>query len=136
MTRLVRLILAVVLVGLASMLLVPVLATVLTPGWISEADVRDWAGMTFFLALAAAFLLVALRLAFRGTSAAGGVLRSGDWWIIAALSIVAAISTAIAAHWMIALPGLIPIGGAALMARRRAREERLRLVESEVIPSS
>lgn len=136
MTRLVRVILGLALVGLASMLVGPVLGTVLTPGWVADADGRDWAGMMFFLAIAAAFLLVAVRLVSRRGSTAPGVLRSSDWWGVAALSIVATVCTAIASHWMIALPGIIPIGGATLMARRRAREERAPLVGNGVLPSS
>lgn len=129
--RLIELLLAVVLVGLATTLIGPVAATMLTPGWLETADTRDWASMTFFLCIAAALLLVGLRLVFRRTRPVRGVLRSHDWWAVAVLSLVTTVCAAIASHWTIALPGLLPIGVAVLLARRSARAERLVLVDSD-----
>jgi hypothetical protein len=129
--RLIKLLLGVALVGLAVILIGPVAATILTPGWIETAGARGWASMTFFLCAAAALLLVASRLVFRRTRSAGGVLHSSDWWALAALALLATVGAAIASHWTIALPGLLPIGVAALLARRRARAERLVLVDSD-----
>jgi chromate transport protein ChrA len=129
--RLIEALLTLALVGLAILLIGPVAATMLTPGWIETADARDWASMTFFLCVAAAILLVALRLTFRRTRSVRGVLRSRDWWALAALAVLATVCAALASHWMIALPGLLPIGATVLMARRRARQERLVLVDSD-----
>jgi hypothetical protein len=131
MSRLIEALIAVALLGLATVLIGPVAATILTPGWVETADARDWASMTFFLCVAAAFLLIALRLAFRRTRSVRGVLRSRDWWAFAALALLATVCAAIASHWTIALPGLLPIGAAILLARRRARQERLVLVDSD-----
>lgn len=129
--RLIEVLLAVALAGVATLVIEPVAATMLTPGWIETADARHWAGMTFFLCVAAAILLVAVRLAFRRTRSGRRVMRSHDWWALAALSLLASVCAAVASHWMIALPGLLPIGASVLLARRRARQERLVLVESD-----
>ena len=129
--RLIELLLAVALIGIATILIGPVAATILTPGWLETADARDWASMTFFLCAAAALLLVALRLVFRRTRSVRGVLRSRDWWALAALALLATVCAAVASHWTIALPGLLPIGVAVLLARRRMRAERLVLVDSD-----
>lgn len=131
MSRLIEALLAVALLGLATLLIGPVAATMLTPGWLETADARDWASMTFFLCVAAAFLLIALRLAFRGTRSARGTLRSRDWWALAALALFATVCAAVASHWTIALPGLLPIAATILLARRRARQERLVLVDAD-----
>jgi hypothetical protein len=131
MSRLVEILLSVALLAIATIVIAPVGATITTPGWIETADGRDWAGMTFFLSVAAVFLLVAFRLAFTGRRSLRGLLRSRDWWVIAILASVATICVAIASHWTIALPGLLPIAAAALLARRRARLERLVLVEPD-----
>ena len=129
--RLIEALLAVALVGLAMLLIGPVAATMLTPGWLETADTRDWASMTFFLSVTATILLFASRLAFHRTRSARGLLRSFDWWAVAALCLAGTVGAAVASHWTIALPGLLPIGAAVLLARRRAREERLVLVESD-----
>jgi drug/metabolite transporter (DMT)-like permease len=131
MSRLIEALLAVALLGLATVLIGPVAATILTPGWVETADARDWASMTFFLCVAAAFLLIALRLAFRRTRSVRGTLRSRDWWALAALALFATVCAAVASHWTIALPGLLPIAAAILLARRRARQERLVLVDAD-----
>ena len=130
MTRLVEILLAVAVAAVAIMVIAPVAATITTPGWIETADGRDWAGMTFFVSVAVVFLLVALRLA-RGRRSVRGLLRSRDWWVIAGLAGIATACVAIASHWTIAVPGLLPIVAAALVARRRARLERVVLVESD-----
>jgi hypothetical protein len=129
--RLIQLLLALFLVGLATVLIGPVAATMLTPGWLESADVRDWASMTLFLCVAAGLLLTAFRLAFRRDRSPHRVLGSGEWWVIAALSVIATVCAAVASHWTIALPGLLPIGLAVVLARRRARQERLTLVEPD-----
>ena len=129
--RIIEALLALVLVGLAILLIGPVAATMLTPGWLETADVRDWASMSFFLSVAVVILLFASRLAFHRTRSVRGLLRSRDWWAIAALGLVGTVCAAVASHWTIALPGLLPVGAAALFARRRARAERLVLVESD-----
>jgi lysylphosphatidylglycerol synthetase-like protein (DUF2156 family) len=131
MFRLIEALLALVLVGLAIVLIGQVAGTTLTPGWIEDADGRDWASMAFFLSVAAALLLVAVRLAFRRNRSARGVLRSREWWALAVISLVATVSAGIASYWTIALPGLLPIGVAVAMARRRARQERITLVEPD-----
>ena len=75
---------------------------------------------------------------WRGTALRGGVavLAIGLlvllWWAVAVLSLVATVCAAIASHWTIALPGLLPVGIAVALARRRARQERLMLVEPDV----
>jgi chromate transport protein ChrA len=130
-SRLIEILLAIALLAIATIVIAPVAATITTPGWIETADFRDWASMTFFLSVAAVFLLVALRLIFSGRQSVRGLLRSRDWWVIAVLALVATICVAIASHWTIALPGLLVIAAAALVARRRARLERLVLVESD-----
>ena len=130
--RLIRILLAVFVLGLAAVLIGPVAATMLTPGWLETADYRDWASMSLFLAVAAALLLAAFRLAFAGNRSPFRVLGAIDWWLIAALSLVATVCAAIASHWTIALPGVLPIAIAAVLARRRAREERLSIVPPDV----
>lgn len=131
MSRLFEILLGVALVAIAIIVIAPVAATITTPGWIETADGRDWASMTFFLSVAAVVLLVALRLVFTGRRSRRGLLRSRDWWMIAVLAGVATVCVAMASHWTIALPGLLPIAAAILVARRRARLERLVLVESD-----
>jgi chromate transport protein ChrA len=130
-SRLFEILLALALLAIATIVIAPVAATITTPDWIETADARDWASMTFFLTVAAVFLVVAFRLAFTGRRSVRGLLRSRDWWGIAILATVATVCVAIASHWTIALLGVLPIGGAALIARRRARLERLVLVESD-----
>lgn len=127
--RLIELLLALFVLGLATLLIGPVAATMLTPGWLESADGRDWASMTFFLCVAAVFLLVAFRMVFRRERVRGHVLGAAEWWAIAGLSVIATVSVAIASHWTIALPGLLPVGISVLLARRRARAERLTIVE-------
>jgi chromate transport protein ChrA len=131
MSRLIDVTLAVALLALAIIVIGPVVATVLLPGWLESADTRDWASMTFFLCVAAVLLVFARGLAFRRTRSVRGVLRSGDWWALTALCVVGTVCVAVAAHWVIALPGLLPIGAAVLMARRRMRQERLVLVDAD-----
>ena len=131
MFRLIEALLALVLVGLAIVLIGQVAGTMLTPGWIEGADVRDSASMAFFLSVAAALLLVAARLAFRRKRSGRGVLRSRDWWALAVISLVATACAGVASYWTIALPGLLPIGAAVAMARRQARKERIALVEPD-----
>ena len=127
--RLIELLLAVFVVGLATLLIGPVAATMLTPGWLEAADTRDWASMTFFLCVAAALLIVAARMAFRRDRSHRHVLGAAEWWAIAGLSVIATASAAMASHWTIALPGLLPIAIGVALARRRARQDRLTLVE-------
>jgi hypothetical protein len=129
--RLIGLLLALLLVGLATMLIGQVAATMFTPGWLDSADARDWASMTFFLSVAAMFLVVAFRMIVRRRQALARVLGPGEWLAIAALSLVATICAGIASHWTIALPGLLPIAIAVVLARRRGREERVTVVEPE-----
>ena len=129
--RLIELLLALFVLGLATLLIGPVVATMLTPGWLENADGRDWASMAFFLCVAAAFVLVALRIAFRRAGPRRHVLGAAEWWMIAGLSALATASAALASHWTIALPGLIPVGISVLLARRRARTERLAIVEPD-----
>jgi hypothetical protein len=121
--RLLDVIVAALVVGLASLLLGPVAATILTPGWLENADLRDWAGTVFFLCGAAALLFLAWRLVRRSSRPAYGYFSARDWKGLAALASLATISVAIASHWTIALPGLLPIAIAILIARRRARTE-------------
>lgn len=121
--RLLELILAVVATGLAILLIGPVAATILTPGWLDSADVRDWAGMVFFLCGAVAFLFLGWRLARPSSRPARGLFNARDWRGLAALSLLATFAAAIASHWAIALPGLLPIALALAFARRRARQE-------------
>ena len=130
--RVVQIVLALFVVGLAAVLIGPVAATMLTPGWLETADGRDWASMTLFLAVAAALLLAAFRLAFASHRSPFRLLGAIDWWVVMALCAVATVCAAIASHWTIALPGLVPIAIAAILARRRAREERLTLVQPSV----
>ena len=127
--RLIGILLGLGLAGLASMLISSVAGTMLTPGWIESADARDWASMALFLAVAAGLLLVAIRQLLRRDRRR--VLTSTDWWAITALSAIATVCAAIASHWTIALPGLLPIAIAAALARRRAREERVSIVDTE-----
>ena len=127
--RLIQILLALFLVGLASVLIGPVAATMLTPGWLETADIRDWASMLLFLSVAGGILIAAIGLAFRRARAPYRVLGSSEWWAIAGLSIVATVCAAIASHWTIALPGLLPIAASVILARRRAREERISLVQ-------
>jgi hypothetical protein len=127
--RLVQILLALFLAGLSGMLIEPVVATMLTPGWLESADIRDWASMLLFLSVAGGILIAAIGLAFRRARAPYRVLGSSEWWAIAGLSIVATVCAAIASHWTIALPGLLPIAIAVNLARRRAREERIAIVE-------
>ena len=136
MSRLFEILLGIALLAIAIIVIAPVAATITTPGWIETADGRDWASMTFFVCVAAVFLLVAFRLVLTGRRSLRGLLRSRDWWVMAVLAAVATICVAIASHWTISLPGLLPIAAAVLIARRRARLERLVLVEadSEEIP--
>jgi hypothetical protein len=129
--RLIGLLLGLLLVGLAVMLAGQVAATMFTPGWLGGADVRDWASMTFFVSVAAMFLVIAFRMIVRGRQTLGRVLGAGEWWAIATLSLIASICAAIASHWTIALPGLLPIAIGAMLARRRGREERVTTVEPE-----
>lgn len=129
--RLIELLLALFVAGLAAMLIGPVAATMLTPGWLESADARDWASMTFFLSVAIGFLLIAFRMVFRRDRAAGRLLGSGDWWVIAGISLIATVCAALASHWTIALPGLLPIGIGLVLARRRGRQERLAIVDGE-----
>ena len=128
----VQILLALFVVGLATVLIGPVAATMLTPGWFETADMRDWASMILFLSVAAGLLLAAFRLAFARNQSPYRMLRAIDWWAVAVLSLVATVCAAIASHWTIALPGLLPIGIAVALARRRARQERLMLVEPDV----
>jgi hypothetical protein len=121
--RLLDFIVAALVVGLASLLLGPVAATMLTPGWLANADFRDWAGTVFFLCGAAALLFLAWRLARRSSRPAYGYFSARDWKGLAALAVLATIAVAIASHWVIALPGLLPIAIAILFARRRAMQE-------------
>ena len=129
--RLIELLLALFLIGLAMMLLGDVAATMLTPGWLESADLRDWASMSFFFCIIAALLLVAFRMVFRRVRSRHRVLGATEWWVIAALSLIATVGAAIASHWTIGLPGLLPVGLGVLLARRRAREERITLVEPD-----
>lgn len=129
--RLIELLLALFVVGLATLLIGPVAATMLTPGWLESADGRDWASMTFFLCVAVVFLLVAFRIAFRRAGLRRHVLGAPEWWAIAGLAVIATLSAALASHWTIALPGLVPIAIAVLFARRRAHAARLAIVDGE-----
>jgi hypothetical protein len=49
--------------------------------------------------------------------------------VLATLALLAGVSAAIASHWTIALPAVLPIAVAVVMARRRARQERVVLVD-------
>ncbi|HJU69082.1 MAG TPA: hypothetical protein VJ650_12660 [Gemmatimonadaceae bacterium] len=134
--RLVQILLALFLVGLAGVLIEPVAATMLTPGWLDSADIRDWASMLLFLCVAGGLLIGAIGLAFRRARSPYRVLGSTEWWAIAGLSITATVCAGIASHWTIALPGLVPTAIAATLARRRAREERISIVapDAENLP--
>jgi hypothetical protein len=121
--RLLDLIIAALVVGLASLLLGPVAATILTPGWLENADLRDWAGTVFFVCGAVALLFLAWRIVRRSSRPAYGYFSARDWKGLAALAALATVAVAIASHWAIALPGLLPIAIALLVARRRARQE-------------
>ncbi len=121
--RLLDLIIAALVVGLASLLLGPVAATIVTPGWLENADLRDWAGTVFFVCGAAALLFFAWRLVRRSSRPAYGYFSARDWKGLAALAVLATIAVAIASHWAIALPGLLPIAIALLFARRRGLRE-------------
>ena len=131
LTRLTEALLGVALLAFATAVSGPVAATILTPGWVETADVRDWASMTFFLSIVAALLWVAWRLIVRRARPVRGVLRSRDWWVLAVLAVLATVCVAVASYWTIALPGLLPIAAAVAMARRRARLERIVLVDSD-----
>ena len=121
--RLLDFIIAALVAGLACLLLGPVAATLLTPGWLENADVRDWAGIVFFLCGGAALLFLAWRLARRSSRPAYGYFSARDWKGLAALAALATIAVGIASHWVIALPGLLPIAIAILFARRRGLQE-------------
>src|SRR5688572_10242968 len=129
--RLIEFLLALFLIGLSATLIGPVAATMLTPGWLETADRRDWASMTFFLSVAAALLVVAFRMVFRRAHERPHLLGAPEWLMIAALSLLAMVCAAIASHWTIALPGLLPVGIAILLARRRARESRPAVIRSD-----
>jgi hypothetical protein len=130
-SRLIDALLALACLAITVAIAAPVAATIFTPGWVESAGIRQWASIGFFLSVAAFFLFLALR--FTRHAARGGrrILRSADWWVIAALCVLATASAAVASHWAIALPGLLPIAVAALFARRRAREQRLARVDGE-----
>ncbi len=130
--RLIQIVLALFVVGLATVLIGPVAATMLTPGWFEDATARHWASMILFLSVAAGLLLAAFRLAFARNRSPYRLLGAIDWWVVAVLSVVATACAAVASHWTIALPGLLPIAIAVALARRRAREERMTLVEPGV----
>ena len=130
--RLIQVVLALGVLGLAAVLIGPVVATMLTPGWLGTADGRDWASMAFFLSTAAALLLIAIRLAFPRRRSPYRLLGAIDWWVVASVSVFAMVCVAIASHWTIALPGVIPAAIAVVLARRRAREERLSIVRPGV----
>jgi hypothetical protein len=121
--RLLDFIIAALAVGLASLLLGPVVATILTPGWLENADFRDWAGTVFFLCGGAALLFLAWRLARRSSRPAYGYFSARDWKGLAALAVLATIAVGIASNWVIALPGLLPIAIAIFFARRRGLQE-------------
>lgn len=129
--RLIQILLALFLVGLAGVLIEPVAATMLTPGWLETADIRDWASMVLFLCIAGGILIAAIGLAFRRGRPPYRVLGASEWWAIGGLGVVATVCAAIASHWTIALPGLLPIAIAVILARRRAREARLTIVEPD-----
>lgn len=129
--KLVQILLALFVVGLAAVLIGPVAATMLTPGWLETADVRDWASMVFFLSVAAVLLLAAFRLAFARNRSPYRMLGAIDWWVVAGLSLLATMCAAVASHWTIALPGVLPVAIAMVLARRRAREERVTIVEPD-----
>lgn len=135
--RLLDLIIAALVAGLASLLLGPVAATMLTPGWLENADLRDWAGIVFFLCGGAALLFLAWRLARRSSRPAYGYFSARDWKGLAALAVLATIAVGIASHWAIALPGLLPIAIAILFARRRGLQETVAdLRRPESLPQS
>ena len=121
--RLLDFIVAALAIGLASLLLGPVAATILTPGWFENADVRDWAGILFFLCGGVALLFLAWRLARRSSRPAYGYFSARDWKGIAALALLATAAVAIASHWAIALPGVLVAAIAIFFARRRALQE-------------
>ncbi len=121
--RLLDLILAALAIGLASLLVGPVAATILTPGWLENADLSDWAGTVFFLCGAAALLFLAWRLARRSSRPPYGYFSARDWKGLAALALLATLAVAIASHWAIALPGLLIVAIAMLISRRRASRE-------------
>jgi hypothetical protein len=131
MTRLTEVLLGLAFLAFTAAVIAPVAATILTPGWVETADLRDIASMTFFLSVAAAFLWVAVRLILRRRRSVRGVLSSRDWWALGTLALLATVGAAFASHWTIALPGLLPIAAAVAMARRRARLERIVLVDSD-----
>ena len=131
MSRLIEALLALACVAIAIAIAAPVAATIFTPGWVESAHLRHWASMTLFSTVAATFLFIALRLVRHSSKGGRRVLRSTDWWALAALSVVGTLSVGIASYWTIALPGLLPLAVAVLMARRRAREQRLVLVDGD-----
>jgi hypothetical protein len=128
-SRLIEALLALACLAITIAIAAPVAATIFTPGWVEVARMRHWAGMTFFLSVAAVFLFIGLRLIRHSSRGGRRVLRSTDWWVIAALCVVGTVSAGLASYWTIALPGLLPIAAAVLVARRRTREERLVLVD-------
>jgi hypothetical protein len=130
-SRLIEALLALAFVAIAIAIAAPVAATIFTPGWVESARLRHWAGMAFFSTVAATFLFIALRLVRHSSNGGRRILRSTDWWAIAALCVIGTVSAAIASYWTIALPGLLPVAAAVLMARRRAREQRLVLVDGD-----
>lgn len=130
--RLIQILLAFFVVGLAMVLIGPVAATILTPGWLEDATARHWASMLLFLSIAGALLLAAFRLAFARNRSPYRLFASMDWWVVAVLSLIATACAALASHWTIALPGILPIAIAVALARRRGREERVTLVEPDV----
>ena len=127
--RLIEALLALAFLAITIVIAAPVAATIFTAGWLESARLRHWASMMFFLSVAAVFLFVALRLMRHSSKGGRRILRSHDWWTIAALCVLGTAAAGVASFWTIALPGLLPIAAAVLFARRRAREERLVLVD-------
>jgi hypothetical protein len=130
-SRLIEALLALACLGFTIAIAAPVAATFFTPGWLEGARLRHWASMTFFLSVAAVFLFLALRLIRHSSKGGRRILRSTDWWAIAALCVVATVAAGIASYWTIALPGLLPIAVASFFARRRARDDRLKVVDGD-----
>ena len=130
-SRLIEALLALACLAVTVAIAAPVAATIFTPGWLESARLRHWASMMFFLSVAAVFLFLALRLIRHASKGGRRILRSKDWWAIAALCAVATVAAGIASYWTISLPGLLPIAVAALFARRRTREERLKIVDGD-----
>ena len=130
-SRLIEALLALACLAVTVAIAAPVAATIFTPGWLESARLRHWASMVFFLSVAAVFLFLAVRLIRHASRGGRRILRSKDWWAIAALCAVATVAAGIASYWTISLPGLLPIAVAALFARRRTREERLKIVDGD-----